>query len=80
MSDFVPTTEQVRQAYEVAHEEVGASYEPDEFDRWLASVERAAAARALEGAAEDMRLRGYDAAERILRARVAEIREGKSNE
>lgn len=72
--------------------------ETESFDRWLASVERAAAARALAEAADDLLTavgvlnlrallqsesaasenRGVHRAVERLRARAAEIQEGKS--
>lgn len=47
-----PTTEEVRQAYAVAHETTGASMDEREFDRWLADHNRKIAAEALREAAE----------------------------
>lgn len=60
MSEFVPTTEYVRDAYQHSvmvsgpemREALGA-----EFDRWLAAHDREVAARAVRQAAED---RFYD--------------------
>lgn len=54
MSDYTPTTEQVRKYW------LGKWAPSDnldaQFDRWLAEVERAAAARALEEVANDLRV------------------------
>ena len=54
MTNHTPTTEQVRQAYAVAHETTGASMDECEFDRWLAAHNRKIAAEALRDAAGDM--------------------------
>ena len=72
-----PTTEQVRLATGFKH-----SIQVERFDRWLAEVERAAAARALEEAADRIKA-GADRQTKhtialTLRARAAEIREGES--
>lgn len=101
MSEYTPTIDEVRWAYGDAR-----CVDPDdpthargcpqdaEFDRWLAEVERAAAARALEEAADEIYVphgeifglqrdafnRGADAVYEALRARAAEMREGKSND
>lgn len=106
MSDYVPTIDEVRDRYADARVGIGEWTRFDEsvnlaveeayaeFDRMIAEVERAAAERALEGAAEDvegiknaardgMNKFGpypWHAAEGVadwLRARAAEIREGK---
>ena len=59
MSDYTPTTEDVRHAYVSARseEEFAASYlsqfEP-EFDRWLAAHDAEVAAQALRDAADEM--------------------------
>lgn len=47
MSDvgFIPTTHQVREAYEVAHEEVGVPCDITGFDRWLNDIIRKAKAQ-----------------------------------
>ena len=93
MSDYTPTTEQVL-AY-IRGNAVMAGATADEAQAaamdWLAGVERAAAARALDWAAEHLSdgLRYEDILEinswgavtvcaGILRARAAEIREGES--
>lgn len=55
MTDFTPTTEQVRQAYGVAHELTGASMDEREFDRWLAQHDREVAAEAWDAAVKAMR-------------------------
>ena len=85
MSDYTPTTEQVRKYW------LGKWAPSDnldaQFDRWLAEVERAAAARALEDAADEIFVphnenrdmsdafhRGADAVYDALRARAAEYR------
>lgn len=102
MTDYTPTTDEVRGDY--AHFQVPGGTGPvtgefteglAEFDRWLkehdAEVERAAAARALDLAADEIFVqhlefdagrrmafhRGADAVYDALRARAAEIREGK---
>jgi len=71
-----------------AYTEKGADRRHDEFDRMVSAIEREAAARALEEAAEVVELdmgRGFTGsddhiatanAEAWLRARAAEIREG----
>lgn len=53
---FIPTTQQVREAYKTAHVEVGASYDPAEFDRWLAKRDGEVAAKVLEAFAENLNL------------------------
>lgn len=91
MSEYVPTTQEVRNewagsradSYALAVEHADAIAEA-EFDRWLAGVERAAAARALEELAQGypFMMMGvgttWHEAQKALRARAAEIREGKS--
>ena len=109
MSEYTPTTSEVREQFARgarggyggsaeagAHRHVAAQ---NKFDSWLAEVERAAAARALEEAADgiesrrnepglvhlDVRYAGYytgirsgmESDSKALRARAAEIREGK---
>ena len=96
MSDdeFTPTEWEVREQYAG-----GNIHAEGEFDRMIAEVERAAAARALEEAADDIESRrnepglvhldvryagyytgirsGMESDSKALRARAAEIREGK---
>lgn len=88
MSDdeFTPTEWEVRDEYAA-----GNIHAEAEFDRMIAGVERAAAARALEEAADEIFVphaefdpgkrmafhRGADAVYDALRARAAEIREWK---
>ncbi len=92
MSEIMPTTGEVRERFidgfpidtwAVSRDECG-----QDFDRWKAEVERAAAARALEEAADEIFVqhvefdvgrrmafhRGADAVYDALRARAAEIR------
>ena len=103
MSDFVPDVGEVRDSLVYLNKNHAKQYgdvdlmvvgseTAAQFDRMIASVERAAAARALEEAADeifvqhsepdtDKRMafnRGADAVYDALRARAAEIREGKS--
>ena len=65
MSEYTPTTEQVRLDYVMAYSEKESSQilAERDFDRWLANVERAAAERAwLEGADSafyNPEIRGY---------------------
>lgn len=47
--EYTPTTEQVREAYEMAHELTGAPLSDAEFDRWLAKHD----AEVLRKAADD---------------------------
>ena len=92
--EFTPTEWEVRDEYAA-----GNIHAEAEFDRMIAEVERAAAARALEEAADgiesrrnepglvhlDVRYAGYytgirsgmESDSKALRARAAEIREGK---
>lgn len=92
--EFTPTEWEVREQYAA-----GNIHAEAEFDRMIAEVERAAAARALEEAADgiesrrnepglvhlDVRYAGYytgirsgmESDSKALRARAAEIREGK---
>ncbi|WP_233615816.1 hypothetical protein, partial [Leucobacter chromiisoli] len=51
MSEHAPTTEEVRSLYKHPYIESFGPSRGIEFDRWLAQVEREAAARALEEAA-----------------------------
>lgn len=92
MSEYTPTTEEVREALidrrdfqaQVAGSERHTDDESGQaFDRWLAGVERAAAARALDLAASDWAAdpdawgdneKDY---RNELRARAAEIRGAK---
>lgn len=97
LSEYTPTTVEVRNewagsradSYALAVEHADAIAEA-EFDRWLAEVERTAAAQALEEAADEINLSALldrwvihnaeASAEVWLRARAAEIRKGKSDE
>lgn len=79
MSEYTPMTEDVRRTYTICR---GGRVSVPEFDRWLTEVVREAEARALEEAADV--LAGYagtilnaESASDIVRARAAEIREGK---
>ena len=85
MSKFTPTIEYARTIYARAMRQAfiaSIGEHREEFNRMIAEVERAAAARALEEAADDLRRpdtgAGYDAwASGVgdwLRARAAEIR------
>ena len=66
MSDYTPTTDEMRNVY-ASVQALGIRSGPPgaieynhgkaKFDRWLAEVERAAAARALEEAADDIESR-----------------------
>ena len=81
--EFTPTEWEVREQYAA-----GNIHAEAEFDRMIAEVERAAAARGLEEAADEIFVphnenrdmsdafhRGADAVYDALRARAAEIRE-----
>lgn len=59
-----PTTQQVREAYEVAHESCGLPPSGNEFDIWLEIHDAEVSARALRNAAKE------------LEARAEGIREG----
>lgn len=90
MSEYTPSVERVRRGW-IHHRRLvtrsKARGSGEEFDRMIAEVAREAEARALEGAANDLRRpgtgAGYDAwASGVgdwLRARAAEVREGKTN-
>ena len=52
MSDYTPTTEEVRDAYSGHDFDQALAVAP--FDRWLASVERSVAAKALTDAADEL--------------------------
>lgn len=88
MIEYTPTTEQIRYRTIVGADPNDLSDDErsdlEEFDRWLAQVEREAAARALEEFADQMAT-GHNpetlnaerrAIKREARARAAEIREG----
>lgn len=88
MSEYVPTTENIRQTFAY----IQAGLDDDDgypfvmhvhvevFDRWLAEVERAAAARALEEAASSPIPREVltNGTRDWLRARAAEYRKGQA--
>lgn len=93
MSDYTPTLEDAKRTFAyiqggLDHDE---GYKPfyqvheEAFDRMIAEVERAAAARALEEAAQSypFTLMGVGAtwheAQKVLCERAAEIREGKND-
>lgn len=91
MSEYTPTTEEVRRCYGDIHcSDLDAGSlenhvcpEEADFNRWLADVERAAAARALEEVADVLggfagTILNAESASDIVRARAAEIRERKS--
>ena len=54
MSDYTPTTEEVRDAY--AGHDFDYAIAGAQFDRWLAEVERASAEKALLQAADEVEL------------------------
>lgn len=91
MSEYVPTKEYACEKYVQAMRQAfvaSAGEHREEFDRMIAEVERAAAAKALEGAADAMNHAQYRVAafatpmrwhyQLWLRARAEAYREGKS--
>lgn len=90
MNEYTPTTEEVRDAY--SGHDFDQTIAVAQFDRWLAEVERAAAARALTEAAEIAEALDFGPAPLFsrasahqwgarqaavrIRARAAEMREG----
>lgn len=97
MTDYLPTTDEVRGSlvflnkhFAEQHADVDVdllvveSETAAQFDRMIAEVERAAAARALEEATSSFEATthawGKLAMIEHLRARAAEIREGKNDE
>lgn len=87
MTKYTPTVEEVREAYQVAGD--GADFKRRfnergiEFDRMVASVERAAAVKALREAAADFRnaaRAGVEPELNLLAAKLLDRRAGRYDE
>ena len=57
MSEYTPTTAEVRGAWSAWYEPGDDRWMPERFDRWLAAHDREVAAKALEDAARAARIR-----------------------